>query len=113
MKNKVIGVLDLCGLNWFIPFIRIASGDEPKEQFRQIVHSVGIPLAAFGIFLMLWSVTASRIETSLGRLPGPMAVYTQFKVLIQEHTDERAKRREFNKKQAEMNAQKLAEDPAA
>jgi nitrate/nitrite transport system permease protein len=113
MKNKVIGILDLFGFNWVSPFIRIISGEEPKEQMRQIGHTLGIPVAAFAVFLMLWSVTASRIETSLGKVPGPTAVLAQAKVLVDEHFSERAKGAEFYKKQAELNAQKIAEDPAA
>lgn len=113
MKNKVIGFLDMFGLSWFVPFIRIASGEEPKEQLRQIAHTIGIPLLAFAIFLGLWSVIAARIDTSLGKLPGPVAVYTQTKVLFNEHFSERAKRGEFNKKQLELRQQKLAEDPNA
>lgn len=113
MKNKVIGVLDLCGLNWITPFIRIASGEDPREQMRAIGSTVGIPLVAFAIFLGLWSVTATNINTSLGRLPGPIAVLTQAKSLTVEYFEERAKEKEFHKRQAEKNAKILAEDPKA
>lgn len=113
MKNKVIGVLDLCGFNWTVPFIRIACGEEPKEQLRQMWSGIGIPLVAFAVFLGLWSVTASKIETSLGKVPGPMHVFAQVKVLTQGHFEERAKEKEFYEKQADINARILAEDPKA
>jgi len=113
MKNKVINVLDICGLGWLAPFIRIASGEEPKEQMRQIWMNIGIPIAGIAVFLMIWSFSAARIETSLGKVPGPMAVFSQLQGLINEHYEERAKRTEFYKKQTQINAQKRAEDPSA
>ena len=113
MKNKVITILAACGLNWMTPFIRIASGEEPKEQLRQIWMTLGIPLLAFVIFLKLWSFTADRIETSLGKIPGPRAVFVQMQGLINEHFEERAKQKEFYKKQIQMNAQKRLEDSTA
>lgn len=113
MKDKVIGVLDVCGFKWITPFIRIASGEDPKEQMRKLGSTVGIPLVAFLIFLGIWSVTASNINTSLGKLPGPVAVFTQFKNLTVEYFEERRKAKEFHQRQVEKNAKILAENPNA
>jgi hypothetical protein len=113
MKDKVISILDVCGFKWITPFIRIASGEDPKEQMRKVASSVGIPLVAFLIFLGMWSVTASNINTSLGKLPGPVAVWTQLQNLTAEYFQERGKEKEFHKRQVERNAKILAEDPAA
>lgn len=113
MKDKVIGVLDLCGFKWITPFIRIASGEDPKEQMRAIGSTVGIPLVAFAVFLGCWSAAASKIETSLGKLPGPMAVFEQAKSLTAEYFTERTKEKEFHQRQVEKNAKILAENPAA
>ena len=113
MKNKVIGVLDMCGFKWVTPFVRMVSGEDSREQMRQIAFTAGIPLVAILIFLGMWSVTASKIDTSLGKLPGPMAVLTQVKFLTTEYFDERRKAREFHQKQVDRNAQILTEDPKA
>jgi nitrate/nitrite transport system permease protein len=74
---------------------------------------IGIPAGAFAVFLMIWSLTASRIETSLGNIPGPMQVLGQAKALAIEYQEERQKRKEFYQRQSQQNAKRLAEDPKA
>lgn len=113
MKEKVIGVLDVCGFKWITPFIRMASGEDPREQFKKIGSTVGVPLVSLVIFLGMWSVTASQINTSLGKLPGPIAVLEQFKNLTAEYFEEGRKKKEFHQRQMERNAKILAEDPTA
>ncbi len=75
--------------------------------------SIGIPAAAFAVFLGLWSITASKIETSLGRVPGPVQVFTQAGALWNEAREEKMKEKAFYKKQAELHAQKLSQDAGA
>ncbi len=82
-----------------------------KEKFTW--STIGIPMAAFAVFLMLWSFTASRIETSLGKIPGPIQVLAQAKALGVEYGEEKAKEKAFYQKQKEGNAQKLALDAQA
>ena len=72
--------------------------------------SLGIPVAAFSVFIWLWSAGAARVQTSLGALPGPKAVFAQAGVLWQEHWEEKGKEKEFYLKQQEQNAEKLAQD---
>src|SRR5688572_11389597 len=42
-----------------------------------LVQAVAVPLAGIVVFLFLWSVTASKVDTSLGKFPGPDAVWEQ------------------------------------
>jgi nitrate/nitrite transport system permease protein len=74
---------------------------------------VGIPLVAVAIFLMLWSVLAAQVQTSLGQLPGPAKVWEQAMVLVDEHRAEREKEAAFYERQEKRNAEKLAADPGA
>ena len=113
MKNTMIKTLSSCGLGWLTPWIRLVTGEEPKIQLKIIWSTMGIPLVAFGIFLMVWSFTASRINTSLGRLPGPLQVFAQAKGLVEEHKQDQKKKAEFYAGQKEKNAAKLKEDPTA
>jgi nitrate/nitrite transport system permease protein len=76
-----------------------------------LVQNVAVPALGIVIFLMLWSATASRIDTSLGQFPGPAAVMTQVENLYAEHSSERAKEAEFYVRQEERNAERLAQDP--
>ena len=66
--------LDLLGLNWFIPLIKLAAGENPAAQIREMWMIIGIPVLAFGLFLALWGATAPQIQTSLGAVPGPAAL---------------------------------------
>ncbi len=76
-------------------------------------RSVGIPLLAIAIFLLVWSRLSSGIETSLGQIPGPMAVVAQTQALWADHLAEREKRAAFYERQKVRNAARLAEDPTA
>jgi nitrate/nitrite transport system permease protein len=73
--------------------------------------SVGVPVMAFALFLALWSVAASRIQTSLGAVPGPVQVAVQAKALIEEHFSEREREAAFYERQIKRNQERLAEDP--
>lgn len=83
----------------------------PKDIGRALVMTVGVPLAAFAIFLALWSFAASRIQTSLGAVPGPTQVAQQAVNLVQEHFAERERRDAFYTRQEQRNAERVKEDP--
>ena len=72
-----------------------------------ILPSIGIVL-----FLMIWSISAKNIHTSLGDFPGPNAVYEQFHSLYNEHAAERAKADKFYVRLEARNAKKVAADPS-
>ncbi|WP_295801826.1 ABC transporter permease [uncultured Microbulbifer sp.] len=75
------------------------------------IKYVALPLAGILVFLLLWSVTAQRIDTSLGKFPGPAAVAEQFDALYQEHQRSREKERAFYERQEVRNAERVAKDP--
>ncbi|WP_372658184.1 ABC transporter permease [Hydrogenophaga sp.] len=85
---------------------------DPRELARKLLMNFGIPLVAIALFLVLWSVTASRIETSLGAVPGPAQVAEQVGVLVRDHFNERERQAAFYKRQDERNKERLAEDPS-
>jgi nitrate/nitrite transport system permease protein len=74
---------------------------------------MGVPILAFILFLGMWSVSASGVNTALGAIPGPLAVWDEVGGLVDEHFSEQQKKQEFYLKQEERNAAKLAEDPQA
>jgi nitrate/nitrite transport system permease protein len=113
MNNRLIHFFTLTGLTWFIPLVRIAAGENPQQQLRQLVLIMGVPLIAMLVFMGAWSLTASQIHTSLGEIPGPVAVWHEVSGLVSEHVTEKNKMAEFYDRQAKHNAEKLAEDPNA
>ena len=113
MVNKITNFFQLSGLTWFVPIARMAAGESPKEQMRQLWLVMGIPVVAFLFFLVLWGQLASKVETSLGTIPGPSAVYAEAKGLWEEHQEGRAREQAFYDRQEERNAKKLAKNPDA
>ncbi len=77
------------------PFMDYLSGELIARQVGRFAQGVLVPLVAIGVFLMLWSVGAKNVQTSLGQLPGPSQVWEQTVTLYQEHKAERAKQEAF------------------
>ena len=113
MNKQLIKFFNITGLTWFVPLGKIAAGENPALQARQLFLIMGVPIIAFALFLGLWSVSASKVNTSLGAIPGPAAVWHEAGGLLDEHFAERAKEATYYQRQQERNSQKLAEDPAA
>jgi nitrate/nitrite transport system permease protein len=83
------------------------------EDYSAFVSSIILPVIAIAIFLALWSASAKQVQTSLGQLPGPVAVFEQASNLVDEHIAEREKEKAFYERQKKRNAAKLARDPGA
>jgi nitrate/nitrite transport system permease protein len=107
------GWFNALGLAALLPLLRLLAGDNPGEQWRELRRLLLLPLSGIGLFLLLWAVLAPQVQTSLGALPGPAAVWEQAGALWQDHRAERAKRAAFHARQAERNAQLRAADPDA
>jgi nitrate/nitrite transport system permease protein len=72
---------------------------------RHWIRTLAAPLAAALLFVALWSAAAARIETSIGRLPGPAQVAAAASSLWTEHRAERAREVAFD---ARMEAKRQA-----
>ena len=91
---------------------------DPYEQMHKIwnmnfTQVLLIPIVGILLFLSVWHIGASQVETSLGTLPGPTQVWSQFIGLIDEHKAERAKETAFYERQEKRNAKKLEKNPDA
>ena len=74
---------------------------------------VGVPLFAIIVFLMFWHIGAAKIITSLGQVPGPVQVWEQAQVLVDEHYQEHDREQAFYERQEKRNAAKLEKNPDA
>lgn len=85
----------------------------PKAQqlMTLLTQKVAVPVVGVLVFLMLWSFAAGNIDTSLGKFPGPAAVWEQFGNLYEEHVSEREKEAAFFERQEKRNAMRVAQDP--
>lgn len=113
MNNRLIKFFNIAGLTWFIPVVRICAGENPTQQVRQLWLMMGVPVIAFIAFLGLWGVSAAQVNTSLGAIPGPAAVWQQAGGLIDEYYAEKRKKQEFYQRQQARNEKLLAENPDA
>ncbi len=107
--TRVIHGFESLGLDLVVPFLRLARGDDPGAQFRQIAVSVGVPLLALLVFLGAWSLVARSVETSIGTLPGPAAVWREAGALLDDHRAERAKEAAFYERMEALKREYAAE----
>ncbi len=93
--NKSEFTLDAIGLGFLLPLLRVAAGDNLKEQTQELKHRVLVPLAGIAMFLVAWATLAPMVNTSLGAIPGPVQVIEQAGKLVEDHRRERAKETAF------------------
>ena len=108
LKSRVIRTLEGLGLEIFVPAIRLATGEDPGAQIRDLTRSVGVPLLSIGVFMVLWASLAASVETSIGSVPGPAQVWTEAKSLVDEHYAERAKEVAFYERMEKKKTEWLA-----
>ncbi|WP_456380503.1 ABC transporter permease [Thiolapillus sp.] len=85
----------------------LANGMSSQKRHKLLL-SIFLPAVAIGIFLMLWSVSAKNIHTSLGTFPGPAEVWVQGQNLWAEHLEERAKAVAFDERQQQRIEKAIA-----
>jgi nitrate/nitrite transport system permease protein len=111
--ERLCRVLTLLGLGFVVPVVRMICGEDPRLQLKSLWRTAGVPLLAMLLFGLLWSFSAARVQTSLGQIPGPAAVWEQAGALWADHKSERERQAEFYERQQQRNAERMAEDPAA
>ncbi|MCB1382869.1 MAG: ABC transporter permease [Notoacmeibacter sp.] len=110
--NRASGWLDALGFSWLVPLLKMAAGDNPREQFAELQRVLVIPLAGILLFLFAWGALAPKVQTSLGAIPGPAQVWEQAINLYHDHQAERQKEVDFYARQDERNAKLTAEGQA-
>ncbi|MCG8493038.1 MAG: ABC transporter permease [Sneathiellales bacterium] len=102
--SRLEGWLNALGLSWLTPLLKLAAGDNPKEQLNELKRVLLIPLCGIAIFLIAWAILAPKVHTSLGAIPGPVQVLEQAQNLIEDHVRERRKADAFYDRQDARNA---------
>jgi nitrate/nitrite transport system permease protein len=111
--DATIRALSLVGLGFLQPIVSMCRGEDPRVHLRQLWLDLGAPVIAIAAFLFVWSQVSSGIQTSLGQIPGPVAVWEQTQALWADHLVQREKAVAFYERQEKRNAEKLAADPNA
>ena len=107
--QKVMNVLSVLGLGFLNPFIRLTLGESPKQQFAAMWEQIAVPILAILLFLGAWSAGASQVKTSLGVIPGPVAVWEQFGALMDDHKATQVKKAAFYERQEKRNQRYIDE----
>lgn len=112
-STRLCNFFDLIGFTWGIPMVKLCAGENPSDQFKQLWMIMGIPVIAFMLFLLVWDWSAAKVQTSLGVIPGPAAVWSEAQNLLDDHYQEREKEAAFYKRQEDRNAKQLEKNPDA
>lgn len=94
--NGIAHALNKLGLGFFSPFVRLAAGDEPAKQVREIVISVTLPLFAFGVFVGLWTIASQYVKTDSLALPSPAKTWEAWQGILAFAEEEKLNAEKFD-----------------
>lgn len=86
---------------------RASGGAAPVSGFAALGPKAGtviLPMVGIVVFILLWALTAPMVKTSLGALPGPVAVAAQGVSLIEEWQAGQVEKSAFYDAQSDRNA---------
>lgn len=110
--SKASSWLEALGFSWLVPMLKLAVGEDPKEQLHELKRVLVIPLIGIVVFILAWGVLAPKVQTSLGAIPGPVQVWEQAGNLWIDHVREREKADAFYQRQDDRNAKLVADGKA-
>ncbi len=110
--NGAARVLDVFGLGFLVPIVRVVAGDSVKAQLLELWQRLVVPLLGIAVFLAAWAVLAPRVNTSLGAIPGPLEVTKAAQDLWADHLAERDQADAFYQRLAARNQTLIAEGRA-
>ena len=70
-KYRLVKAIDVAGLNFLTPVVRLCFGEEPRKQFRDIGLYIAIPILAMVFGVCAWFVVSEMVVTKSGKLPNP------------------------------------------
>ncbi|MEZ5716553.1 MAG: ABC transporter permease [Paracoccaceae bacterium] len=110
--NTADTYLRILGLGWIVPLIKAALGDTPRAQLKQVWRELGVPLLAILAFLLAWSALAPKVQTSLGAIPGPAAVWSEAVTLHEDAQAKAAKEADHYERVEKRNARLIEQGKA-
>ena len=110
--NKADSYLKVLGLGWITPLIKAALGDNPKAQLKEVWIGLGVPVLSIIAFLLVWGALAPKVQTSLGAIPGPAAVWSEAVTLHEDAVAKAEKEEKFLERVEARNAKLIADGKA-
>ena len=88
-RGIALRVCEVAGLPILEPFVRLAAGEDPKEQFAGIAKFILLPALAILLFIGLWSAAAEKVVTDSAKLPSPGSTWAAGKQLFAMHFEQK------------------------
>ena len=110
--DRAAGTVEAIGLGWTLPIARLLAGEPAREQLAELKHRLAIPLLGIALFLGAWAALAPQVQTSLGAIPGPAAVWAQVGEMREDMRREADKEAAFHERQEARNAKLVADGRA-
>ena len=95
-KHRTVKAIDVAGLNFLSPVVRLCYGEEPRKQIQEIVRFIIVPILAVIAFILLWFAISEQIQTKSGKLPNPLETWRSAGAILAFHTRENDKQRAFS-----------------
>ncbi len=95
MKYALLKFLDLSGLAFLTPVVRLMYGEDQRTQLKEIGQFIVIPALSVIAFLIMWTQIAPRHKTKSGEVPTPSVVWKSAVGIWGFHTRENDKQRAF------------------
>ena len=92
-RGKLLRFCDVAGLPILEPFVRLAAGEDFKEQMAGITKFIILPILAVAAFLGIWTLSARTVVTDSMELPSPASTWQAGKELIGMHFEQKKKDR--------------------
>lgn len=102
--SPIAHFLNKLGLGFFVPYVRLAAGDEPEKQVRQILIDILLPGLAMFLFFMFWTVCAKGVHTDSTRIPTPGETWSAWLGMRAFAADQAVKEAEFTEKMEKLAA---------
>ena len=73
IKYPILKAIDVSGLTFLSPVVRLCYGEEPRVQMKKISQWILIPICAMALFVVIWAYGSKVVKTKSGSVPGPLA----------------------------------------
>ena len=73
IKYPILKAIDVSGLTFLSPVVRLCYGEEPRVQLKKISQWILVPLCAMALFIVVWAYGSKVVKTKSGSVPGPLA----------------------------------------
>lgn len=95
-KHRTVKAIDVAGLNFLSPVVRLCYGEEPEKQLKEIGRFIVVPMIAVVVFMVAWFAVSDQIQTKSGKLPNPSETWRSASSILTFHNRENDKQRAFN-----------------